>query len=544
MLTKSSIDKIIPVLRESAERAMTMKVKGFPRPYFCSFLLRDNKWFNTWAMAGSTVRKRSDHSRSVYCDLRVGSYRYDQTIEGGLHDNDEELESSNFVNVPVDDRYHGGLKIALWRLSEAKFREALSDMNSKESARLSTVDPNEKFASFSSEEVQQRIKYASRPKVDEVAWEKFCIKASRWMSRLPEITASWVEFECSHETKLFVSTEGSEIVQHQKIYSLSGFLRKLTKKGEQIEQSLVLNCSTDSELPSLAEFKKMILEKHSQLLKLAEAKKIHAFSGPVLLYPIPSGLLFHEAIGHRLEGSRLLSSGEGQTFKGQIDKKILNVPINFSDDPTKKKFKGKGCIGAYDFDDEGVPSQCSTLIESGVLKRFLTTRGAISKKDHQSNGHARNRAAERPISRMGVTIVEGEDPLPLERLREMLVEEINAQGKAFGMIVYQTSGGETDTANYDFQAFAGEISYATLIYPDGREEVVKGVDFVGTPLQALNNVLAVSSELELDNGFCGAESGFIPVSTISPAVLIRNLEMQVKNEELVTQYILPKPEIS
>jgi predicted Zn-dependent protease len=71
----------------------------------------------------------------------------------------------------------------------------------------------------------------------------------------------------------------------------------------------------------------MILQKYDQLNDLVSAKKIHSFSGPVLLNPMPAGLLIHEAIGHRLEGSRLLSSGEGQTFKNQENKKVINIPV-------------------------------------------------------------------------------------------------------------------------------------------------------------------------------------------------------------------------
>jgi predicted Zn-dependent protease len=122
-----------------------------------------------------------------------------------------------------------------------------------------------------------------------------------------------------------------------------------------------------------------------------------------------------------------------------------------------------------------------------------------------------------------------------------LIQEIKRQKKPFGLIVYETSGGETDTTNYDFQAFAGEISYATLVYPNGREVCVRGINFVGTPLQSLNNIVAVGDTKELDNGFCGAESGFIPISTIAPAVLVSNLELQGKDEELVTPHILQRP---
>ena len=543
MLKKATIDRIIPILRKDARRALKMKVKGFPKPYFCSFLLRDINWFNTWASSGSMYRRRSDHTRNVYCDIRVGSYRYDQTTDGGLNDNDEEVESYSHVTVPIDDKHYEGLRIALWRLSEAKFREAISDYNLKEAARVSTVNVSRKFHSFIPVKPKSHRSYKRPTVVDEQKWVRFCKKASRYLSELPLVTGNWVEFDATQETKIFVSTEGATVVQHQKIFTLSAVLRNLTKEGSQIEQEIVINTTSLNELPDFREFKRLADEKHERLAELTSAKMIHSFSGPVLLYPIPAGVMFHEALGHRVEGNRFLSTGEGQTFKGQIGKKILNTPIDIRDNPNLKRFKGRSCVGAYDYDDEGVRAQDTLLMEDGFLKDFLGTRAATKKRGYQSNGHARNKKFQRPISRMGVTIIEGKDTCSMDKLRERLLKEIRRQKKPCGMIIYESSGGETDTTSFDFQAFYGEVSFASLIYPDGREEVIRGVNFVGTPLQAVNNVIAVGDTQELDNSYCGAESGFIPVSTISPAVLLRNLELQSKDEELVTQYILPKPKL-
>ena len=543
MLQRSIIDKIIPILKKDLRRTLRMRVKGFPKAYYAAFVLRDTNWFNTWASSGSTFRRRSDRSRHVYCDVRVGSYKYDQTTEGGIRYSDDELESDNYGNVPIDDKDYDGLRMAIWRLSEAKFREALSDYNQKESNRISKLDPNSKFFSFIKTRPVVSIKYAKPERVDEEKWVKFCKTVSLWMSELPHVSTSWVDFDVTQETKIFVNTEGSVIVQHHQIFSLTATFRKLTKEGSHIERELNINSCTQKELPDIRSFKKLALEKYQQLLRLTKAKTIHSFSGPVLLYPLPAGLLFHEAIGHRLEGSRLLASGEGQTFKGHTGKAILNIPLTIRDNPKLKKFNNLLCVGAYDYDDEGIASKDTLLVEDGVLKGFLSTRAALNNNGFVSNGHARNKKLQRPISRMGVTIIEAKHGVSLNEMKELLLEEIREQEKPFGLIVYETSGGETETTKYDFQAFSGDISYATLIYPDGKEECVRGVNFIGTPLQALHNIIAAGKEQDIDNHYCGAESGMIPVTTISPAILLKNLELQAKDEELVTPYILPRPNL-
>lgn len=544
MLQRGAVQKIIPILKKNARRALKMRVPGFPNPYYCSFLLKDIHSFSTSSGSGSVYKRSYDEQRIVFNDLRVGTYRYDQVTDGGLADNSVEAESYNYTKVPIDDSNYDGLSLALWRLSETKYREAVSDFNHKNALRLSLVDQNSDLHSFVPLKPHRKIRYETPEKVDGRRWESFCKGVSGWLSSLPGVFDSTVDFESEQITSIFVSSEGATIVQHKQVFTLSAEIRHLHKDGSQLSQDIVVNVASQKELPTLRQFKKLLLEKHDKLQSLIKAEKIHSFSGPVLLYPKPAGLLFHEAIGHRLEGCRLLSNGEGQTFKGQIGKRILPVDITIKDNPRLFKFNGIKCTGAYEYDDEGSPGQNTVLIEKGVLKNFLSTRSALQKKNFIPNGHARNHGFERPISRMAVFSIEGGRTYSDQQLREMMIREIQKQKKPFGLIVYETSGGETDTSSYNFQAFSGEIAYATILFPDGKEVIIRGVNFVSTPLQALSNVLAIGRDQEVENHFCGAESGFIPVTTISPSILLKSLELQAKDEALVTQHILPKPKRS
>ena len=68
MLARTALQRIIPLLRQGCRRALRMKVPGFPRAYYCAFVLRDTEWFNTWSGSGSVYRTKSDRNRNVYCD--------------------------------------------------------------------------------------------------------------------------------------------------------------------------------------------------------------------------------------------------------------------------------------------------------------------------------------------------------------------------------------------------------------------------------------------------------------------------------------------
>ena len=137
--------------------------------------------------------------------------------------------------------------------------------------------------------------------------------------------------------------------------------------------------------------------------------------------------------------------------------------------------------------------------------------------------------------------MEAQDGLDDRALKRALVEEIRAQQVPYGVRILEASGGETATESYNFQAFLGDINLATRVFPDGKEELIRGVNFVGTPLNAISGIIAAGNRSEVDNAYCGAESGYVPVTTISPALLVSHLELQSKAEATYTQYAMPMP---
>ena len=142
---------------------------------------------------------------------------------------------------------------------------------------------------------------------------------------------------------------------------------------------------------------------------------------------------------------------------------------------------------------------------------------------------------------MGVTLIQPENGLGAGELKQVLLAEIRRQRAQFGMRILEASSGETTTDAYNFQAFLGEVNLAAKVYPDGREEWVNGINFVGTPLNAIRNIVAAGQECAVDNAYCGAESGYVPVSTICPALVISELELQSKPDAPYTQYSYPMP---
>ena len=265
-----------------------------------------------------------------------------------------------------------------------------------------------------------------------------------------------------------------------------------------------------------------------ELEGLVAAPLVEPSVGPALLTGRAAAVFFHEVFGHRAEGHRQKDADEGQTFAKKVDQPILPSFLSIVDDTTKKKLGGEDLLGYYQFDDEGVPAQRVTLVDHGVLKNFEMSRSPLVGFAH-SNGHGRRQLGATPVSRQGNLIVESSKTLTNAQLRAKFIELIKEQGKPFGLLIDDIAGGFTFTGRGQPQAFQVQPLVVYKVFPDGRpDELVRGVDIVGTPLAALTKIVATGDTTEVFNGYCGAESGSVPVSASSPAILTSELEVQKK----------------
>jgi predicted Zn-dependent protease len=182
-----------------------------------------------------------------------------------------------------------------------------------------------------------------------------------------------------------------------------------------------------------------------------------------------------------------------------------------------------------------------TVVEKGVLKTFLLGRTPLAAFP-QSNGHGRAQPGSKPVSRQSSLLVQSQQTVSPERLLAMLREEIRKQGKPFGLYFENIEGGFTQTGRTTPNAFNVLPNVVYRVYADDRpRELVRGVDLIGTPLAAFSKIIATDNRMEVFNGMCGAESGSVPVSAASPALLISEVEVQKKSQSQDTLPILPAP---
>ena len=439
--TRASLATSLRALKSECVRQQTqLRAPSFPTPYYISYLVRDNHTVHISGRLGNLNQVTDHHHRNVYGDVRVGSYEFDQVQEGGLDDHDTESECYEHVEMPIGNdpdalRYH------LWKLTDGRYREAVRHYFRKKSRQITYLDPNEGIASFSKKnKAIQDISFSEVAAIDTAHWQHFVERSSLCVKQYFEIKNSTVELRIRDVTRLFVNSEGSEIVEQQRICELSCELWLLNADGDEIVSRIVHVTPQLEALPTIEQFIQQI-EHRIQLLKaLSQAPTLKSYAGPVLLAPGPAGILFHEVLGHRLEGNRLLSSREGQTFARDLGKQIIPECFTIIDDPSVTTSASMATIGSYRYDDEGSPGERVVLIDKGKLTHFLTGRSPISTKYSSNNGHARSEYHERPISRMANLIVEATGGLSETELKKRFVEEIKKQKQAFGDYDYRCSG--------------------------------------------------------------------------------------------------------
>ncbi len=519
-----------------------LQLKGHESPYFVSYQLKDYEQAVISARYGAIFTDDTSRDRRLSVDVRVGSYQFDSSVPEEMDFLVSTKGTSYYARPdgPIDDS-SVALRTSLWLLTDERYKSALAQFLKKKGEDVYTVEDPKRPPSFSQEKPNSYVQEPVAFSFDREKWRRVARDLSARFNVHPEIFDSDVRITADKVTRLFVSSEGSRIVTEETLYGLHVTAVTRAEDGQLLDNSRNYYSPTEAGLPDEKKLMEATEKVIAELLELRKAPAIDPYTGPAILAPEASGVLFHEVVGHRLEGHRQDDDREGKTFRGQEGKQILPPFLSIYDDPTLRVLGGEQLNGYYLFDEEGVKAQRVTLVEKGVLRNYLLSRQPVE-GFFQSNGHGRSQGIQKPVARMANLLVDSSKQVSDEELKRQLIAEAKRQGKPYGLIIRDITGGNTNTASYGYQAFKGipRMVYRVDVR-DGKETLVRGVEIVGTPLSAINRILASGKKQGIFNGFCGAESGMVPVSTIAPAVLLREIELQRTMEGKDRPPILSSP---
>ncbi len=478
-------------------------------PYFISYQLTDNHSITVSSSFGALSGSEERDTRLLDIDLRVGDYSRDNTHRLKQAGDFTMTQFGQFQgSVPLDNDPKA-LAVGLWLETDRHFKTAVQRMQAvKTDGQMQTQKPDEDSGDFSKSPAEKYSESIGTLKFDEVAWEK----------KVREFGAPF--------------RSNSNITQAR--------VEARTQDGELLPTYKTFMAVTPEGLPSDDEVKKTVADMVKMLVSLSNAPVGDAFTGPAILSGRASAVFFHEIFGHRIEGDRLKDDDDAQTFKKRIGQPILPAFLSVYSDPTMRQFHNQDLVGFYGYDDEGVKARRVPVVENGIFKSFLMSRSPMDKFPG-SNGHGRRQQGYQVEARQSNLLVESSRMVSRAELKKMLIERVKKSNKAYGLLIDDIEGGYTFTSRSMPNSFSIQPTIVYKVYPDGREELVRGLNLIGTPLIAFSKISAADDEIGVFNGVCGARSGWVPVSAIAPGLLVDQIEVQRKEKTNSRKPVLPDP---
>jgi len=525
--------------QELARNFQALKDKAEPPPYFLSYEITQEDVYNVSGTLGAIDSTGGGKSRTLDVSVRVGSPKLDNYHRvrgpgGGA------AQFTSGAQITYEDNANS-IKHRLWEETDRAYRAAAERLIRIQTNTQVKVAEQDASADFSGAPSEVSLAAPAKLKFDMEEWTGRIRKLSERFRNYPGVLTSRVTVSSQGETRYFVNTEGTRLEFGRGYARIFISASAKAADGADVANFESFEAEDAGGLPDDKTVLAAIDRVAKDVTALLSAPEAEPFVGPAILSGRAAGVFFHEIFGHRVEGFRQKDEDEGQTFTKSVGTKVLPDFLSVIFDPTRHSMAGEDLYGWYAYDDEGVKARPVTVVENGVLKTFLMSRSPIAGFS-QSNGHGRRQPGYEVVSRQSNLVVESAKAVSDSRLREMLVEEIQRQHKPYGLYFRDITNGFTTTSRAGLQAFSVVPVIVYRVYADGRpDELVRGADIVGTPLASFAKILATGDKPEVFNGYCGAESGSVPVSAVSPAILVSEIEIEKKAKANDRPPLLPEP---
>jgi TldD protein len=529
---------LLAAMQTELDRSVKTLSAQNPPAYYIGYTITDTQRAEVSGSNGALLSSNENRNRWLEVSVRTGSYDLDNTHKVGQR---QAQSGGPGEPAPIDDDPEV-LRRALWLETDKQYKSAAEWLIKIKTGKEVKVETEEGSApDFTHEQPHTYIGPENSFKLERKPWEE---KVRTYTKNFRDSTAvinSIVTFTAQAQNAYQVTSEGTQLQYGQIRYRLELFIQGKAPDGMDLDRYYNFDWVKPEDAPDDKAVYAAGASMRKELEGLVAAPLNEPSVGPALLTGRAAAVFFHEVFGHRAEGHRQKDVAEGQTFAKKVGEPILPSFLSIVDDTTMRKLGPTDLLGYYEYDDEGVKAHRVTLVDHGVLKDFEMSRSPLVGFPH-SNGHGRRQLGASPVSRQGNLIVESNKTMTNAQLRAKFIELVKAQGKPYGLLIDDIAGGFTFTGRGQPQAFQVQPLVVYKVFADGRpDELVRGVDIVGTPLAALTKIVATGDTPEVFNGYCGAESGSVPVAAASPAILTSELEVQKKETSTDRPPILPPP---
>lgn len=557
-------DPVLRALAEELGRAKNLRALG-EAVYFAEVAADDVETFSVSATLGAAFAPQRNILRPVRALLRVGSPRFDNT--GSIFSDFYPGTRYDSGALPLDNHLPS-LRHSLWLVFDRAYKTAYGALGRK-AAALRGVTQAEELPDFWPSVPVVALETPARTRIDEAGWAQRVKRLSAVFAAYPAIAASSVDLQVSQGATYYLNTEGTLVRTGDRIAFVQARGSLQAPDGMVLYDGEVIESLDPARLPAESELRQAVEAVARNLDALAGAPVGESYTGPVLFEGAAAAQAFAEVFGANLGVTRrpVAEPGrqlpwQGSELENRLGLRVLPEWIDLVDDPTAREFQGRVLLGSYLVDQEGVRPSRLTLVEKGVLKALLTTRQPVRGMDGP-NGRARLPGAfGLKIPRISNLFVQAAQTESESALRQRLLDLARQMGRQYAIVIrkmdFPSSGSLENLRQRAAQAGrAGAggrpVSAPVLayrVYPDGREELVRGLRLRAFGTRQFRDILAAGDRMHqfdyLDNGaplaLSGAGNYVVGCTVVAPSVLFEELELEAATEDLPKPPVAPPPQ--
>lgn len=561
-----SDEDILNAMRDEITRSMNnLKLESLQKPYYLEYRLRIRHADKVNASLGKIVESDATDFAQLTVDLRTGDYKFDNTnfFDVGLSFFGSSDDEESFKNRRVQyEQDYNTLRRELWLATDAAYKQA-SEIFTKKESTLKGRMRRDTTPDFIKVAPAKNYKKEQFPTFDFKYFEKLAVDLSSVFRDYPEIHRSSVSIEFLPETVYFVNSEGMEYIKTEYQTGLEVAAFAQAEDGMPLSDFMTAFSINPNDLPtadSLLRATKSVASTFSKMLKAPFIEE--PYSGPVIFEGQAAAETWAQVFMPNLVAQRSQLSEGGiqqpnrfQAFQTKVGGRVLPEFLSLSAKPSSKIFEKTPLLGNYFLDDSGIEPENVELVESGYLRNLLSER-VPTRRVKKSNGHKRGGGAM--LSNIFVE-PEKDKSSTNKELKERMLQLCKDRELPYGIIVRKASNQNLIYTSLYRLAMGGlgfargdgamNLIHAYKVYPDGKEELIRGAEIASFSAQTFKDIIMVGDKLYAYNylspsvisPFMTGGDQYVGVSIVTPDILFEDMEIKSPEEDFRKPPILSNP---
>lgn len=555
---------ILDAMQDEMNRSLReLKIENLNTPYYIEYYLNFSNTHNIKAQLGAITNDNQSKTARLTVKVRVGDYTFDNTnfldFSSFFFGSDDDEERFSGRQVPYEADY-SSLRRELWLATDAAYKAAVEEY-AKKTAIIKNKLVKDTTPDF--------VKMKAERFIDTNSTVPY--NHSRFMEMCKEISGKYIgtnayssqlSFEYAPSRVYYLNSEGREYIQDNSFSGIEITSFTQAADGMPIYDFYSAYAINPNDLPKSDSLLKANSKIINNLADLSASRNLDdAYSGPILFTSQAAGELMAQVFVPNLIAQRQMLTEQGKqssdryaAFQNKIGGRVLPEFMSVQALPEMEKYNNVPLYGYYKYDEQGVKAQKVDLVKDGYLKTLLSSR-VPTKRIQESNGHSRGGGA---IASNILLTSDKAHSKTYKELKDKMMKLCKDRALPYGIVVKKVMnpnifmtgiyGLTNGLITPRFNKMMPPVE-AYKIYPDGKEELIRGVEIGNMTAQSFKDIIFTGKDYTVMNflmpsvvqgmGFFG--SRYMPASVIVPDLLFEDAELKPNDEDFPKLPFIAKP---